>query len=95
MITNLYTIFDTKAKIYQLPFQFHNDAVAIRAAQDILADPTTSITQHPEDYIMFKIGKFDNSTGLIEQFPTHEVLVNFHHLEIPTPQPINNPSENT
>lgn len=83
MITCLYSIFDTKAKLYNLPFQFHNDKVAYRAAQDIMFEPNSAIAAHPEDYIMFKIGTYDDNTGIVTQFETKEVLVNFHHLDKP------------
>lgn len=80
MKTNLYVIFDSKAKIYNKPFCLLNDQVALRAAADILNDTNTDIAQHPFDFSMFKIGEYDDETAQIINYDKFEILCRFHEL---------------
>lgn len=66
MIHRLYTVFDMKAKFYMPPFNSRNDAEAIRMFSDTANDLDTGIGRHPEDYILYSIGRYDDQTGKIE-----------------------------
>lgn len=81
MIINIYTIFDDKAKIYNKPFYMHNDAVALRALTDLADDPNTDVHKHPEDFVLFKLGTFDDVSGkfdLIEK----EVMLRASEIDV-------------
>lgn len=66
MVSNVYAIFDTKADMFNQPFVFTTNGQAIRAFSDLAYDKNTFVGRHPEDYRLFKIGMFDDSTGLLE-----------------------------
>lgn len=80
MKTNMYVIFDNKAKIYNKPFFQINDDVALRSAMDLLTDQNTEISRHPHDYIMFKIGTYDDTTAQI-QIDELVSICRFHELQ--------------
>lgn len=80
MKLNVYAIFDHKAKFYACPFYQQNDAVALRTATDLLANPETEVARHPADYAMFKLGTYDDSNAKMELYPSPEHFLSFHEL---------------
>lgn len=65
MLINAYTIFDVKAEIHHKPFFFIADGEAARAFSDLANDATTSVGRHPADYTLYRIGTFDDASGLL------------------------------
>lgn len=63
MLLNAYTIYDRKALQYHPPFFASTDGAAIRMVSDLAADPNTSVGRHPEDYVLFRAGGYDDSNG--------------------------------
>lgn len=55
-----YSLFDTKAAAFGTPFFMFNDQVALRAFGDLTNDPQSNVHAHPEDYILYCIGEFDD-----------------------------------
>jgi len=58
-----FTLYDSKSKVYAKPFFVINEAVALRAISDLLTDMNTEPAKHPEDFILFAIGEYDDTTG--------------------------------
>ena len=67
MNLNVYSIKDSKAGTYSNPFYSINDSTAIRSFEQAASDPTTTISQFPTDYSLYRIGTFDDSSGSIKQ----------------------------
>jgi len=67
MKTGMYTIYDSKAKAYSQPFHAVNDQVAMRMVAASVNDPGTIINQHPEDFVLYEIARFDAENAQIEQ----------------------------
>jgi len=65
VILRAYTYYDTKALFFNTPFFLHSDGEAIRTSVDLGEDMQTRIGRHPEDYILFCVGTFDNANGLL------------------------------
>lgn len=59
-------IHDTKAEAYMNPFYMRSEGEAIRAFGDAIDKGDTPLSQHPEDYVLYKLGTFDQSTAAIE-----------------------------
>ena len=82
----MYVIFDSKAQVYNKPFYLVNDQVAIRAAQDLMITGSDSqIRNHPEDFTMFKVGEYDDTTAQIKPYNEFTVMCRFHELAGPDP----------
>jgi len=62
---NAYSILDTKSKIYNNPYFLINDAVAVRQFGLIVNDKESLISKYPEDFRLYRVGKFDMRTGKI------------------------------
>lgn len=65
MILNAYSIFDNKALVYHAPFFAHTDGSAARMISDTVNDPGTNLSRHPADYVLYRVGQFDDSSGAI------------------------------
>ncbi len=60
---NIYSIFDTASGLYSRPFFTQSDPEAMRSFEDISIDAEHPIGKHPEDYMLFRIGIFDDTKG--------------------------------
>ena len=65
MKTNAYSIYDRKTLTYHLPFFQTTDGAAVRAFVDLCSDTTTTVGRHPVDYVLFRIGTYDDELGLM------------------------------
>lgn len=54
---------DRLANVYSHPMYFATEGQAIRAFQDALADPQNSMSKHPDDYDLYRLGVFDDELG--------------------------------
>lgn len=59
------TIHDSKAEAYLNPFTMRSEAEAIRAFGDAVEKGGTPIADHPEDYHLYRVGSFDQISGVI------------------------------
>lgn len=86
MLFNVYTIYDSKTKAYSKPFYAINEAVAMRSIVDLLTNGDSDPRRHPEDFHLYEIGIFDDSTGsftgTIEGTPIH--VVKFIDIQLPS-----------
>lgn len=62
----VYSIYDSKAKVFNPPFYQKNAGEAARSFTKIVNDQQGLINEFPEDYILMEIGTFNDETGLIE-----------------------------
>lgn len=61
-----YTIYDVKAKGFNLPIFAKTDDQALRSFKDICCDPEHPVCKHAEDYSLFRIGTFNDTSGYLE-----------------------------
>lgn len=59
------SVFDKVSGKFGTPVTIDNDASAIRAFKDMVFNKNTLVGQHPEDFILYKVGYFDTDTGVI------------------------------
>jgi len=85
MLTNIYVIYDQKAKVYNRPFYLLNDDVAHRVALDMRQDSSTDLARHPEDFIMFRLGTYDDQFATLNLHDDPVTMFRFHELQLPLP----------
>lgn len=66
MYLNVYSMYDLNAEYYMQPFFLRSDNEALRAFQVATEDDQSFISKFPNQFDLYKIGKFDDSTGCIE-----------------------------
>ena len=65
-MNNIYTVQDAKAAAFLGPFFASNDQLAIRQVAAAVTDVHSMFFKFPEDYTLYRIGRFDELTGAIE-----------------------------
>jgi hypothetical protein len=63
MTTNVFSIFDSKAECFLQIFTYPAPGQAIRMFTDLCNDKNNQIGQHPDDYRLFRVGEFNDTTG--------------------------------
>lgn len=69
----MFAIRDVKAEGYNTPFFQPTFGLAERAFKDACQDEKTTLAKHPEDYSLYYLGEFDQTSGQmkIEDTPKH------------------------
>lgn len=68
----LLSVRDLKADYFLPPFTMRNSQEALRAFSDLVVKPGSTIHDHPEDFVLVRLGEFDCLTGQI----TLEQIIN-------------------
>lgn len=63
-----FSILDVRVGAYSQPFFTATEAAAVRALLCNSSDPTSAISSFPEDYVLYRVGTFDDSTATFETF---------------------------
>lgn len=58
------SIYDKRAQEFGPPMCQHTLGTAERMFQDVVNDPQSPVSKHPEDYALFQIGEFESATGM-------------------------------
>lgn len=66
MIVMAYSLFDEKAGVFSPPFFVGTEGLALRAVTDLVTDNRTTVARHPEDFVLYELGTFDDQTGIVE-----------------------------
>jgi len=65
MVKNVYSVFDSKASVFAVPFTSVNNLTAIRDFSRAANDPQSDLARFPEDYFLYQVATFDDNSGLI------------------------------
>lgn len=68
MMLKAYSIFDNKALQYHPPFFASTDGAATRMLADLVGDSQTSIGRHPSDYVLYCVGEYDDTKGVMRPY---------------------------
>lgn len=66
----VFSIRDSKAEIFNLPWYKTTLAEALRDFSTVAKDPKTLPGQYPEDFDLWYMGDYDDQTGKITSLPT-------------------------
>lgn len=69
----LYSVYDKKGDEYSSPFKAHTHGDASRSITSTLMKGGTMLNQFPEDYVLYYVGDFNVTTGLLTplESPVH------------------------
>lgn len=65
----IFAVYDKKAMSYAPPFYYHQKGQAIRAFDDAVNDPQSPLNKHPEDFCIFHMGSWNDTTGVLTPLP--------------------------
>jgi hypothetical protein len=75
MIIQMFSIFDTASKFYEMPLYAHTEAEARRHFTKLCNQKDQRYYEDAQDYTLFHIGEYDNITGLTKPLTTPVSLV--------------------
>lgn len=81
MILNVFAVQDMKAGAFHPPFVADNKDVACRLLSDMVAREGHPYNLHPEDYMVYWIGSFDQTSGVVTGGLVLEPLVGLVNLK--------------
>lgn len=64
MLVKVFGIYDSKAEAYLPPFFMKSKGEAIRAITAHVSDPQHNFCKYAEDFTLFELGSWDDSTGV-------------------------------
>lgn len=80
MKKSVYSVYDSATSVYGEPRLFMSDDEVKRCAISIFTGDPNPISQHPEDYTLFRVAEFDDQTGAIVPLDAIEPTIRFHEL---------------
>ena len=63
MIQKVFGVRDSKAMAFLQPFFSASTGAAVRAFADTINEGNNQLSKHPEDYLLFELGEFDDNSG--------------------------------
>jgi hypothetical protein len=70
MIVSLFSVKDKVSDTFGKILEQNNNAEAMRSFSDIVKNPESVISKHPQDYDLYLVGTFDTSSGITDQIIT-------------------------
>lgn len=74
MTTKVFSVYDSKACVFGNPFVMVTVGAAIRAFTELCNDPQTMVYRHPSDFVLYEIGSFEDSKGVLIELQPHNHL---------------------
>lgn len=75
MMLQAVAVFDKITEAFGRPFFVPNTGGAIRSFSDELKNSESELSRHPDDYDLYHLGSFDDSTGGLVGFVPPNLLV--------------------
>lgn len=75
MIVNAYSIYDLKSLVFHNPFYAPTNGAALRIVQDVANDLNTSIGRHPQDYVLYRVGSYNDADGVYQTLDIREHVI--------------------
>lgn len=74
MILKCYSVFDKAINSFGRPWYVLARGEAVRTFMDAVGDKESPFNKHPEDYMLFQVGEFDDQKGVFTQEEPEKVL---------------------
>jgi hypothetical protein len=70
MIYKMFSVHDVKSEVYSTPYCFKATGEAVRWFSDSSNDEKSTLNKHPEDFTLFELGEYDDSSCNYTPLPT-------------------------
>lgn len=74
MVQKVFAVRDSKAQAFLQPFFSVSTGAAVRAFGDAVNEGNSPLAKHPEDYLLFELGEFDDNTGEFSRVGVNKML---------------------
>lgn len=66
MRLGVFSVYDQAVKSFLQPFYARHVGEAVRSFTDLANNPETNVYRHPGDFVLYRLGEFDDGSGLFE-----------------------------
>lgn len=66
MMLQAFSVFDKAVNAFMPPFFARSTGEAMRSFEELANDATTNVSKHPSDFVLFRIGEFNDSSGIFD-----------------------------
>lgn len=70
MLLKMFTVYDSKSKLYMQPMFFQTTGMAARSFEDTVNTKDHVFNNHPEDFTLFEIGVYDDNSAAVQMLDT-------------------------
>lgn len=74
MITEVYSVLDKAIGAFLPPFVCRSRGEALRSFMDACSDGKHQFTAHPDDFVLYQLGRWDDNNGLFAAGEPERVL---------------------
>jgi len=82
MKTQMFSVLDNVSKVFGLPFFQPRVEIAKRAVSDLVNDGVSLASKHPEDFSLYRVGQFDDETGLVVSMEKVDLVCHLTSLKV-------------
>lgn len=75
MVLKVFSIRDSKAEVYNMPFYQKTMGEAERSFRQAAMDEKTTLSKYPEDYDLYYLGEYDDNSGKLIPKDTPEHIM--------------------
>lgn len=75
MELRVYSIRDSKAEVFNVPFYKKTHGEAERDFATLVNDEKSMLAKYPDDYDLYFLGKYDDCTGKLDSLDTPQHIV--------------------
>lgn len=65
MMSKVFAVYDSKIGSFMAPFFMPTKGHALRAFENLVNDPNTTVCKYPSDFTLFELGEFDDQSGAL------------------------------
>ena len=69
-----YAVYDNKAEAFMQPFFAGNAGLATRTFADNAKNPESIWNRHPNDFVLYEIGEYDENQGILVNYENNKNL---------------------
>lgn len=70
----VFSVWDSKAELFSSPMLSVNKGTMMRTLSDVLNDPSHQYAKHPEDFVLYELGEFDDQRGEFHLHPASQSI---------------------
>lgn len=76
----IFSVKDKQVDAFLQPFFSPTLGSALRSLMEVVNDPNHTFSKHSSDYVLYSLGSFDDTTGVVSPVPIPDPVVNLTDL---------------
>lgn len=81
-----FAVYDSKAQYYEKPMFARSKGEMLRVFGDVANNKEHPVGAHPEDYSLFLVGEYDQTSGVLTNVPKEVVIGAWEMVKVQAPR---------